>query len=143
MTYPTETDNHVSGSKCSVTQKINSAVITCDDGTTAEITNGVSCLVVENLEGAKITCGDNSVQINHGDDAPVNPYNIVNIIDPCGEDPGNFNEVLLQFENGDVLAYFDDNVNKFLTLLTPGTYKTTDAQKCKFKINNDMSITIL
>lgn len=76
-----------------------------------------------------------------GVNAPSNPFQVVDVVDPCGADQNHYNEVLLKLKNGDLLAYFKDRDNEFLSLLVPGDYRTTDHQKCEFMVHSDMSVT--
>lgn len=61
--------------------------------------------------------------------------NITLFIDPCGDGPG-FDEVLLRTSQGDLLAYFESGNKRFLTVLVEGTYRTTDKQRCRFRVDN-------
>lgn len=56
--------------------------------------------------------------------------------DPCGDKAGKYDEIIVVTTSGKLLAYFEDGGNRFLTLLGPGSYRTTDAQKCFFDINS-------
>lgn len=75
-----------------------------------------------------------------GSDAVQSQFQVVEVIDPCGDydGPGNsddHDEVLLKLQDGTILAWYK---NLGLTILMPGfNYQTTDKQKCKFRINND------
>lgn len=60
---------------------------------------------------------------------------IVEFIDPCGDMPGQFDEVLLRTSTGKLVAYFESGSRRFLTILTPGAYRTTDAQSCLFSVS--------
>lgn len=75
---------------------------------------------------------------SNGKDAEVGPWQIVDVIDPCGDDPGHADEVLIKFMNGKFLAYFKESGDKeFLSLLGCGaSYHTTDHQNCSFKITS-------
>jgi len=65
---------------------------------------------------------------------------VVDFIDPCGDMPGQFDEILLQTADGSLVAYFKDSGSReFLTLLAPGSYRTTDKQKCDFDVLADGS----
>lgn len=70
-----------------------------------------------------------------GADAPLPDSAISEIIDPCGDGAG-FDEVILKLVNGKFMAYFQQGRYRFLGLLTDGTYRTTDAQRCVFTIAN-------
>jgi uncharacterized coiled-coil protein SlyX len=62
---------------------------------------------------------------------------VVEFLDPCGDSSG-YDEILLKMSSGKVIAYFEDNGNRHLTILNPETaYQTTDVQKCKFKVDID------
>lgn len=65
--------------------------------------------------------------------------NIVEFIDPCGDGSG-FDEVLLRTSSGQLVAYFQQGGNRFLTLLEPGNYRTTDNQRCNFTITSDFEV---
>lgn len=62
---------------------------------------------------------------------------VLAIIDPCGDNPGHQDEVLLLLSNGQYLAYFKESGSEeFLTILEWGkSYVTTDDQECHFKIS--------
>lgn len=64
---------------------------------------------------------------------------VVSVIAPCGIKSG-FYEVLLLTNTGKIIAYFENNGNRFLTQLGPGNYTTTDLYRCRFVVNNDGSI---
>lgn len=58
------------------------------------------------------------------------------VINPCGDDPNvTYEEVLLKFSDGTILAYFAGS-GGFLVALTPGTYVTTDGTNCHFTVYN-------
>lgn len=70
-------------------------------------------------------------------------YSITELVDPCGSS-GNFDEVLIRFSNGVLLASFSVNGNANLTrlsVLVPGnSYVTTDSQSCHFTVALDGSV---
>jgi len=108
------------GSSCSVAQASNGAVITCQDGTSTLILNGTN--------GAD------------GQNAPPTAFTVTEILDPCGDAPGQFDEVLLRLANGQVIAHFASGNLQFLAVLSPGSYVTTDSQACHFTLNSDGTI---
>lgn len=55
-------------------------------------------------------------------------------IDPCGDAPGQFDEVLLLMTDGTLVAYFQNGSRRFLTVLPDGSYQTTDFQRCAFRV---------
>lgn len=67
---------------------------------------------------------------------------IVEAILPCGDRPNKFDETLLRMKSGKLIAYFESGGNRFLTILTPGIYRTTDsAPYCYFNVNSELQIT--
>lgn len=71
---------------------------------------------------------------------PSGKDSIIEIIDPCGDSPG-YDEVLLRLADGSLVVYFEQGSNRFLTELTPGTYQTTDSQRCVFTVDEALNIT--
>lgn len=76
-----------------------------------------------------------------GQDAQLPEFVIVEVIDPCGDAPGIFDEVLLRMKNGQLLAHFASNQLQFITVLVPGNYVTTDGSSCHFSVDAQMEIT--
>ena len=66
--------------------------------------------------------------------------NIVDIIDPCGDWSNGFDEVILRTSDGKLLAYFENGSNRYLSLLVPGSYRTTDGSNCNFTVNNSKQV---
>jgi hypothetical protein len=62
--------------------------------------------------------------------------NIVEVIDPCGDNVGHFDEVVLRTSDNNFIAYFFHGNKRFLTILPNGDYQTTDNQACNFSIVN-------
>jgi septal ring factor EnvC (AmiA/AmiB activator) len=62
---------------------------------------------------------------------------IVDFLD-CGGDQSGFDEIVMRTSSGRMIAYFEQNGNRFLTILVPGNYRTTDQSSCPFTINNSM-----
>lgn len=141
-------------STTALTCSIKEGLIVCPDGTSTELPNdgedgedGKSCTVVEDIDSAFISCDGNSVKIPYGKDGTdgvkgedgkdllPSPYAITDIIDPCGDDPNHFDEIIIKLYDGSYLAYFESGGKRFLTTLDAGkSYQTTDYQKCNFKI---------
>ena len=67
--------------------------------------------------------------------------NIVEFIDPCGNWSGGYDEVILKTSSGKLLAYFENGSRRFLSLLTPGSYRVTDGSNCNFTVHGNMSVT--
>ena len=104
-------------------------------------TNGVDGTNGTNgVDGQNGTDGTNGT---NGTNAPVSQFSVVSVIDPCGDKPNVTDEVMLKLGNGSILASFSDNSNGKNTrfsLLTPGSYITTDGSKCFFTIDSSMNI---
>lgn len=114
--------------------------------------NGESCsvsTVTPGIEapygGALIICGTTSTLLLNGEPGPqgeagpVSPYSLTEIIDPCNDAPGIYDEVLLRTQSGKLLASFSDNVNGYNTRLseiTQGNYMTTDGSNCHFSVDS-------
>jgi hypothetical protein len=153
----------VAGTSCSISSENFGATITCEDGSTVDIQDGLngengnqgpegatgkdgeSCSIADAVNGAVITCGSDSAVVLDGQagvdgadglDA-VNP--VISLVDPCGDSPG-FDEVLLQLSDGTFVAYFEQGEYRFLSIISDGNYRTTDAQQCYFRIENGLLI---
>lgn len=66
---------------------------------------------------------------------------LIGVVDPCGDKPNSFDEVLLDLGNGVYVAYFESgngqgNQKRHLAVLSDGNYVTTDSQQCQFSIVN-------
>lgn len=73
-----------------------------------------------------------------------NPYKIVGLIDPCGDAPGVHDEVFIKFQNGTIIASFSDSasgLNTRFSVLTPGSYVTTDGSNCHFTVTSAGNVT--
>jgi len=66
---------------------------------------------------------------------------VVEYIIPCGNRPNAFDETLLRTKSGKLLAYFESGGNRFLSILKPGNYRTTDGGKCYFTVTANMQLT--
>lgn len=74
----------------------------------------------------------------NGSDSTVSQFSPVGLIDPCGTASGIYNEVFLKLSSGTLLASFSDKANgqnTRLSVLTPGTYVTTDGDNCVFSVD--------
>lgn len=102
--------------------------------------DGGSCRVESVSNGARIICDDGSQSvILNGEDGVSEVFNI---IDPCGDDVSEFDEILLKTNSG-IIAYLEDRGRRILVKLSPGNYVTGDRQLCQFRVNSDDSITEL
>jgi hypothetical protein len=122
-----------------------------DPGTNGQ--NGEGCdvqSVAHSVElphgGAIVTCGTHAVLISNGapgEDAEVTQYTITQKIDPCGNAPGIFDELLLVFADGSLLATVSDNANGKNTRLAEvpdGSWTTTDDSGCNFTVSTSGSM---
>jgi len=67
--------------------------------------------------------------------------NPVEIIDPCGDKPGAYDEVLVRIDDGRLVAYFESGGTRFLTILLQNvTYQTTDSQACVFHLDSNNQV---
>lgn len=114
--------------------------------------NGTSCTVSQANNGALITCGNTSIVVlngvdgtngtdgHDGADAPPTAYSVTEMYNPCGDNSG-YDEVLLHLANGEWVAHYAGGGNvQFLTVLTPGSYVTTDQSPCYFTLNANGTI---
>lgn len=65
---------------------------------------------------------------------------VIELIDPCGDKPGKFDEIIMRLSDDTLVAYFEETGREFLTILVPGNYQTTDAQRCNFTVTNDLQV---
>lgn len=81
--------------------------------------------------------GQDGVDGEDGQDADSNFF-IVEVHDPCGDKPGHPDEVILELEDGSFVAWYK---NLGLSVLDKNVhYRTTDKQKCDFKIDSNGNI---
>lgn len=64
---------------------------------------------------------------------------VTELIDPCGPSAG-FDEVLIRLSSGELIAYFENGGKRFLTVLSPGNYQTTDSQACVFTLDSSFNV---
>lgn len=129
------------GSSCSVTGTSVGADIHCHNGTSSHINNGLAgqeCVLEQLFNGVKITCGQSIAVVYNGTSA----YSVVDIIDVCGDDPGEFDEVILKLQNGKLMAHYSHGNDQFLTILeSDKTYITTDNSSCPFYVDSNNNVT--
>lgn len=98
--------------------------------------------------GAVVTCGTNVALVANGEagaqgvagvagqDAPVNPYSVTEVINPCGPQ-SSYDEVLLALGDGSLVALFTANIHgdySRLSLIPDGNFVTTDNTSCNFNV---------
>ena len=148
------------GSACSVVEAQNSSgsLISCADGTTAFIRNGKDGTDgqdgedgADGQDGEDGTDGQDGEDGEHGADGQDGEDGtdgqdgldfVQRVIDPCGQETTHgLDEVLLVLQSGDILAYYNDGQNQYLTILKRNKhYVTTDGTGCKFKVTKDGEI---
>ena len=139
------------GSACSVVEAQNSSgsLISCADGTTAFIRNGKDGTDGQDGEdgtdGQDGEDGEDGAEGQDGEDGTDGQDGldfVQRVIDPCGQETTHgLDEVLLVLQSGDILAYYNDGQNQYLTILKRNKhYVTTDGTGCKFKVTKDGEI---
>ena len=56
-------------------------------------------------------------------------------IDPCGDMPNHYDEIIMQTYEGKNLAVFKSGRKYFMSEIKEGTYVTTDRQQCRFNVD--------
>jgi hypothetical protein len=129
---------------CTVSSQGNLTTITCPDGSQSIVVNGKDGTDgVDGQDGSDGIDGKDGVNGQDGRDG-VDGMNgvIVDVINPCGDAPQTEDEILFLLDNGGVIAYFEHNGNRRLSLLEPNKrYQTTDGDKCKFEFDASGTLT--
>lgn len=86
---------------------------------------------------AKGPAGDDG---KNGTDGLPGQDSIIEVINPCNDSPG-YDEVILRLASGQLVVYFEQSNNRFLTELSPGIYQTTDSQRCVFIVDENLNVT--
>lgn len=101
------------GSSCSTSQFENGAIISCTDGTSSVVSDGI--------DGSS---------------------GILDFIYPCGTEFAN-DEVFLRLADGSILAVYDGgNLLSRLVRLSPGNYVTTDRTGAQCQVNVDSNLNV-
>lgn len=95
----------------------------------------IACTTEPTDTGFTVICGTLEFDVCHGQDGQG-----VELIDPCGDNPGEFDEVIIRLPDRTLIAYFLDGEHEFLSVLGPGSYMTTDAQACRFEVDAELNI---
>lgn len=75
-----------------------------------------------------------------GPAAPPTAFTPTSIVNPCGDAPNVYDEVFIRLSNGMLIASFSDDVsgaNTRFSLITAGSYMTTDGDHCYFSVDAD------
>lgn len=119
--------------QCSVVASEAGATITCPDGTTASIVNGLNGTNGTNgSDGSNGTNGSNGV--NGSDGAPGT---IITTVKLCADDTSGFPEYAVRIGGQLYAVYWDVSKGAFLALLTPGRYMSTNGTGCLFGVTSD------
>lgn len=97
------------------------------------IQSSTICNGLDGIDGANGTNGTN------GADAPVVSFTPVTIIHPCS-DYKSYSEIFLRLPDNTIVASFSDNTagsNTRFSILSPGSYMTTDGNHCYFSVDSD------
>ncbi len=87
-----------------------------------------------------VTCnGSDGQDGEDGADAPPTQFTPVEILNPCGDSPSVYDEVLLKLQDGTIIASFSDNANgkntRLSVLGSNGSFQTTDGDACIFSLS--------
>lgn len=145
------------GRGCTVEHVTEGSLIRCPDGSTSLIENGDDgaqgpqgvagqdgATGPQGVPGPQGSPGPQGQAGNDGQDGaqgaagiagPPGPASIMDVVDPCGDKPGVHDEVLFRLPSGDLAALYYTGQYAFLAILSPGSYVTTDAQKCYFTVD--------
>lgn len=92
--------------------------------------------VSKTIDATAVVC--DGLSGKDGEIPSPSPYDVVQIIDPCGDTPAVYDEVILKMADGSLIASFSDNSsgkNTRLSILVDGNYSTTDGSGCSFSVN--------
>lgn len=126
---------------------LTSCANTIDPQIPVEAPSPVTCTPTQLSDGIQLNCTNGSFYIiKDGQDGKQGEQGIAGkdgtnsiqeIINPCGENKDSFDEIIFKLAEDQYMCYFEIGSNRFLTLLTPGKYQTTDTQHCLFEITED------
>lgn len=89
-------------------------------------------------DGTNGSNGSNGTNGTNGADAPPTAFTPVALVNPCGDAPGIYDEIFLKLQNGTLIASFSANssgLNTRFSVLTAGSYQTTDGDNCTFNLD--------
>jgi len=118
-------------------------VIDVEEGVILDCVGQDAVLIRDGQDGQDGTDGQDGVDGEDGQDGEQGEQGedgqdaVIEIIDPCGDDSGHSDEVILVLADGTFLAYSQEGSNRHLAVIYPGTYRTTDHQRCLFTITED------
>jgi len=95
----------------------------------------------ETSSNSSITIINNQLAAIQAQMIPLQNGVISEVIDPCGDYPNHYDEVLLKMGSGTIIAYFESGNKRFLSIIKQGNYRTTDKQKCHFSVDINNNVT--
>ena len=126
--------NGQDGSSCSITDTNGGALVSCGDETV---------LIKDGMKGATGTQGE------PGTSVPDGASLLIAVINPCGDAPGIYDEIVFVDTDGHAYAYYEDNAdytsykdqNRRIIEIPVNTYlRTTDGDNCKFKLDGGANL---
>lgn len=102
--------------------------------------DGESCSLEQVTNGVLVKCPTGNAVVYNGIDGRDGTDSVLEIIDPCGNQENQFDEIILRLSDGSLLCYFQSGDQRFLSLIGPGNYITTDNQSCYFTVNEDLTV---
>lgn len=120
---------------CTVTQVPQGALIECPNGQATLVSNG--------NDGTNGVDGQDGADGQDGQDALINGLTIIEIINPCGDAPGVYDEVFLRLSDDTIVSSFSESAsgtNTRFSVLSPGSFVTTDGDRCYFTVNSNNDI---
>lgn len=96
--------------------------------------------------GAVIECSDSFAVLTNGApglNVPPTAYSIVDHVDPCGDVPAKYDEILLRLQNGQLIGSISDKINgenTRLGFIPPGSWYTTDGTGCHFTVTSSLQV---
>lgn len=115
----------------------------CSNGGTT-VLSGIDADDSGTLELGEVSKSSEICNGADGSDAPPTPYTPVELVNPCGDAPGVYDEIFLKLSNGTIVASFSQNAagdNTRFSILTAGSYQTTDGDNCVFTLDSSGHIT--
>lgn len=116
------------------------STVTANDSATTAAINGINSEISQIV--SRINYQDTRIADMLTDIVELQQQDTVTeYIYPCSNRPNYFDEVLVRTNSGKLLAYFENGANRYLSLLKPGNYQTTDsAPRCNFTVNASLQI---
>ncbi len=127
------------GTSCSVHQDTHGATVSCTDGTTGVVVNGMDaspCGVSSVPGGVKVSCPDGSIQTVMNGTNGTNGT-VVTPIQLCSQYTTTYPSSFPEFGfciNNKLFAVYWDGTHAFEAEIVPGNYYSTSPQTCTFHV---------